>query len=248
MAELNFPSSPTDGQTYTSGTTTWTYRTSYGVWDITSSGPTGYTGSKGTTFIGDSPPASPVNGDTWFDSSEGIRYVYYADGTSSQWVQESIVGATGYTGYTGSQGVGFTGSQGVIGYTGSQGAGFTGSQGAGFTGSQGVIGYTGSAVTNVPLSGSAKTSSYTLTTGDVGKYIEVGTSGSIIVPNSTFTAGDVISIFNNTTGNITITLSITTAYISGTNTDKDTVTLATRGLCSILFISGTVCVLSGSVT
>ncbi len=33
-------------------------------------------------------------------------------------------------------------------------------------------------------------------------------------------AGDVISLFNNTTGNITITCSITTAYIAGTNTDK----------------------------
>lgn len=101
---------------------------------------------------------------------------------------------------------------------------------------------------NVPLSGSAKTTSYTLLTTDVGEYIEVTTGGSITVPNSTFAAGDVISIFNNTTGNITITCSITTAYIAGTNTDKDTMTLATRGLATILFISGTVCVVSGNVT
>lgn len=247
---INFPDTPTDGQVFTSGTTSWTWFATPGLWRITS-GPSGYTGSKGTTFIGDNPPSSPVNGDTWWDTVEGLRYVYYDDGTSSQWVQESIVGATGYTGYTGSQGAtGFTGSQGAIGFTGS--VGFTGSQGdTGFTGSAGFTGstgFTGSAVTNVPLSGSAKTSSYQLTTGDIGKYIEVGSGGSITVPNSTFTAGDVISVFNNTTGNITITLSITTAYISGTNTDKDTVTLATRGLCSILFISGTVCVLSGSVT
>jgi hypothetical protein len=101
---------------------------------------------------------------------------------------------------------------------------------------------------NIPLSGSAKTTSYTLLTTDVGEYIEVTTGGSITVPNSTFAAGDVISIFNNTTGNITITCSITTAYIAGTNTDKDTMTLATRGLATILFISGTVCVVSGNVT
>lgn len=101
---------------------------------------------------------------------------------------------------------------------------------------------------NIPQSGSDKTTSYTLATTDVGKFVGVGTSGSITVPNSTFATGDVVSIFNNTTGNITMTMSITTAYIAGTNTDKDTITLATRGVATILFISGTVCVVSGNVS
>jgi hypothetical protein len=101
---------------------------------------------------------------------------------------------------------------------------------------------------NIPQSGSDKTTSYTLATTDVGEFVGVGTSGSITIPNSTFAAGDVVSIFNNTTGNITITCSITTAYIAGTNTDKDTMTLATRGVATILFISDTVCVVSGNVT
>ena len=92
-----------------------------------------------------------------------------------------------------------------------------------------------------------KTSSYTLATGDVGKYVQVGTGGSITVPDATFSEGDAVSIFNNTTGNITITCSITTAYISGTDTDQASVTLATRGVATILFISGTVCVITGSV-
>ena len=93
-----------------------------------------------------------------------------------------------------------------------------------------------------------KTGSYTLAVGDVGEYVQVGSGGSITIPNSTFAEGDIITIFNNTTGNITITCSITTAYIAGTNTDKDSMTLATRGLATILFISGTVCVISGNVT
>jgi hypothetical protein len=101
---------------------------------------------------------------------------------------------------------------------------------------------------NVPQSGSDKTSSYTLATSDIGEFVGVGTSGSITIPNSTFAAGDIISIFNNTSGNITITCSITTAYIAGTNTDKDTMTLATRGVATILFISGTVCVVTGNVS
>jgi hypothetical protein len=100
---------------------------------------------------------------------------------------------------------------------------------------------------NVPAVGT-KTGSYTLATGDVGKYVQVGSGGSITIPDATFAEGDIISIFNNTTGSITITCSITTAYIAGTDTDKATMTLATRGVATILFISGTVCVVSGNVT
>jgi len=93
-----------------------------------------------------------------------------------------------------------------------------------------------------------KTSSYSLAVGDVGKYVQVGASGSITIPDATFTEGDAISIFNNTSGNITITCSITTAYIAGTDTDKSTMTLATRGVATVLFISGTVCVVAGNVS
>jgi hypothetical protein len=100
---------------------------------------------------------------------------------------------------------------------------------------------------NVPAVGT-KTSAYTLTTADVGKYVQVGASGSIEIPDSVFAEGDAINIFNNTSGAITITCSITTAYIAGTDSDKATVSLATRGLATILFISGTVCVITGNVS
>lgn len=101
---------------------------------------------------------------------------------------------------------------------------------------------------NIPQSGSAKTTSYSLATGDVGKFIEVGASGSITIPDATFAAGDVVSIFNNTSGAITITCTITTAYIAGTDADKASVSLATRGVATILFLSGTVCVINGNVS
>jgi len=100
---------------------------------------------------------------------------------------------------------------------------------------------------SIPAVGT-KTGSYTLATGDVGKYVQVGSGGSITIPDATFSEGNAISIFNNTSGNITITCTITTAYIAGTDADKATVTLATRGVATILFISGTVCVISGNVS
>jgi hypothetical protein len=100
---------------------------------------------------------------------------------------------------------------------------------------------------NAPAVGT-KTGSYTLATADVGKYVQLGSGGSITIPDATFSEGDIISLFNNTTGSITITCTITTAYIAGTDSDKATMTLATRGVATILFISGTVCVVSGNVS
>jgi len=108
-------------------------------------------------------------------------------------------------------------------------------------GATGTVGYP-----NVPPVGT-KTSSYTLTTSDVGKYVQVGSGGSITIPDSTFSEGDAISIFNNTTGDVTITCSITTAYKAGENTDISSATLTTRGVATILFISGTACVMTGNI-
>lgn len=100
---------------------------------------------------------------------------------------------------------------------------------------------------NVPQSGADKVTSYTLAVGDIGEFIGIGSGGSITIPNATFAAGDVISLFNNTTGNITITCTITTAFIAGTDSDKASMTLSTRGVATLLFISGTVVVVTGNV-
>jgi hypothetical protein len=100
---------------------------------------------------------------------------------------------------------------------------------------------------NLPAVGT-KTGSYTLAVGDVGKYVQLGSGGSITIPTSTFAEGDAITLYNNTTGNITITCSAPTAYIAGTNTVKTSMTLATRGVATILFYSATACVVSGNVS
>lgn len=93
-----------------------------------------------------------------------------------------------------------------------------------------------------------KTASYTLTTSDVGKYVRLSAGGSIIIPDATFSEGDVVSIHNSTTGDVTITCSITAAYIAGDNTNVSSVTLATRGVATVLFIAGTYCVITGNVS
>lgn len=103
---------------------------------------------------------------------------------------------------------------------------------------------------NIPNTGT-KTSSYTLAVGDVGKYVQLSSGGSIIVPNSTFADGDVVSLINTTSSGITITFNTTTANISGSTTAKGgggTVTLGPYGIASIIFYSATACVISGAAT
>lgn len=100
---------------------------------------------------------------------------------------------------------------------------------------------------NIPNVGT-KTGSYQLAPADVGKYVQLSTGAAITIPNNTFADGDVISLYNNTTGSLTITCSTTNAYIAGTDTNKASVTLATRGVATILFYSATACVISGNVT
>ena len=105
----------------------------------------------------------------------------------------------------------------------------------------GGIGYS-----NIPAVG-AKTASYTLAAADVGKYVELGSGGAIVIPTGVFAAGDIVMLANNTSGNITITCSALTAYIAGTNTVVTSATLTTRGIANVFFLSATVCIMFGSV-
>jgi hypothetical protein len=100
---------------------------------------------------------------------------------------------------------------------------------------------------NIP-DGGPKNTSYTLAADDVGKYVQITSGGSITIPDGTFVNGDVISMFNNTNAAVTVTCSITTAYIAGTDTDVATANLASRGVATVLFANATVCVITGNVT
>lgn len=97
-----------------------------------------------------------------------------------------------------------------------------------------VIGYR-----NVPRS----TTSTTLVTGDVGKCVAV--SANITLPNGTFSAGDTISIYNNSGSNVTIIpASGFTLYLAGTGTGGNR-TLSQRGIATIWCNSASDGVISG---
>ena len=97
---------------------------------------------------------------------------------------------------------------------------------------------------NIPAN--PQSSSYTLKATDAGKHISITTGGiTITVPSGEFSVGDVVSIYNNSTGNQTITSSGVTLRGAGTSSISDR-TLAQYGLATILCVASNVFVIVGS--
>ena len=83
---LDFPSSPTDGQTFDN----YIYDGTKGVWRIQPNVP----GVTSRFYVSDTTPTDPVNGEIWLNSTDGNTYIYYVDGDSEQWIE--IGGSTGF--------------------------------------------------------------------------------------------------------------------------------------------------------
>ena len=91
----------------------------------------------------------------------------------------------------------------------------------------------------------SKTSAYILQKSDVGKYISI-TSGGVTVPSGIFSEGDVISVYNNSASNQTITQGDSvTMYFSGTSTTGNR-TLSQRGLSTILCVGSNTFIIGGA--
>jgi len=48
-------------------------------------------GISASTTVDAAPPTTPNQGELWFDTESGVLYVYYNDGTSTQWVQPTSI-------------------------------------------------------------------------------------------------------------------------------------------------------------
>ena len=89
-----------------------------------------------------------------------------------------------------------------------------------------------------------KSASHTLTASDIGTLIN--TNASVQVNQNIFTVGNAITIFNNSSSNITIVEgSNTTMYLAGTSTTGNR-TLAEKGIATILCVSSNTFVASGA--
>jgi len=83
---------------------------------------------------------------------------------------------------------------------------------------------------------------YTLQLSDVGDHVSA--TGNITVPPSIFAAGDVVVIYNNTGGNLSILrgAGVTMYWVAGANADR---TLGTRGLASVVCVASNTFVITG---
>jgi hypothetical protein len=91
----------------------------------------------------------------------------------------------------------------------------------------------------------AQTSAYLLAITDLGKHISI-TTGGVTVPASVFSAGDIVTIYNNSASGQTITQGASvTLRLAGTATTGNR-TLAQRGIANILCVASNEFVVSGN--
>ena len=97
---FNFPNAPIENQEFVAPNG-FVYKFVSPAWQMQgtggSQGPTGPAGPAGptggvTVNISDAAPGSPTAGQMWWQSSTGNLFIYYNDGTSSQWVQVNNTG------------------------------------------------------------------------------------------------------------------------------------------------------------
>jgi hypothetical protein len=91
---VNFPASPTNGQTFTSGGITWTYSTSVGAWEIVPSSIQGVQGIQGIQGIQSTSGFQGIQGTTGggggggaaipliIDAVNATRYLVFANNTT----------------------------------------------------------------------------------------------------------------------------------------------------------------------
>ena len=211
-------------------------------------GTAGFTTITGQTVTGTAGQFGTVTGNT-----AGFTTVTGATVTGDAGQFGTVTGNTaGFTTVTGQT---VTGTAGQFGTVTGNTAGFTTVTGTTVTGATGafttVTGQTvNDSIGNVrDIPQNSQTGSYTLVAGDAGKH--VFTTAGVTVPSGVFTVGEAVSIYNNTTGDLTITqgsnVTMRQAGASGTGNR----TLAQRGLATVLCVSGangTEFVIAGNIT
>ena len=93
---MNFPDSPSNGDTVTLNSKEYAYSSANSTWLPASEA------VSASTVLSDTAPVSPSAGDTWYNTDDGTMNVYYNDGSSSQWVGTS--GPAGPVGPAGAAG------------------------------------------------------------------------------------------------------------------------------------------------
>jgi hypothetical protein len=84
-----------------------------------------------------------------------------------------------------------------------------------------------------------------LVASDTGKHISI-TTGGVTVPASVFSAGDVVSIYNNSGSSQTITQGASTTLRQAGTASTGNRTLAQYGVATVLCVASNTFVISGA--
>ena len=219
MASFDFPSTPSNGQSYSANGITFTFDGT--AWKRETGAVKGQKGEVGVGDKGQKGEIGPEGG---------------SGGPGSK-------GQKGEVGDKGAQGTGGTdGSDGDKGQKGEEGAAASKGQ-KGDQGSQGTGGDKGQKGDEGFLANNGKTGSYTLVAADDQKLIN--TNSGVTVPSGVFSASDAVTIVNNSTSTITITqASGVTMYLAGTSTTGNR-TLQQKGIATVVCISSNTFIISG---
>ena len=100
---------------------------------------------------------------------------------------------------------------------------------------------------DVPLNDESTNASYTLVASDVGKVVHVhSTTTTVVVPNSVFSVGNVVTILNGGTSNISISEGSGFSLRNSGDGSSGGRTLAQFGMATIYFTSASIGYISGS--
>jgi len=110
--------------------------------------------------------------------------------------------------------------------------------------------FNGSAAVTFNATGStinSQTSSYVLVAADAGKTISI-TTGGVTVPNSVLSAGNIVTIYNNSGSSQTITQGggVTLQWAGQTTSSTGNRTLGLYGIATLIYITSSVAVISGA--
>jgi hypothetical protein len=110
--------------------------------------------------------------------------------------------------------------------------------------------FDGSAAVTFNATGSTinpQTSSYILNTSDAGKTISI-TTGGVTVPNAVLSAGNIVTIYNNSGSSQTITqgVGVTLQWAGQSSSTTGNRTLGLYGIATLIYISASNAVISGA--
>tara|TARA_B100000085_G_C18353573_1_gene435354 strand:- start:242 stop:703 length:462 start_codon:yes stop_codon:yes gene_type:complete len=100
---------------------------------------------------------------------------------------------------------------------------------------------------DIPINTQSSSASYTLVDSDAGKVVHAHTTtATVVVPNSVFSVGNVVTILNGGTGNITISQGTGFSLRNSGDGTTGNRTLAQYGMATIYFATAGIGYISGS--